>query len=40
METDEYLKKMPAHVKRKLIARLTAVLKKDIGVSLSPQNIE
>jgi len=39
METDEYLKKMPAHVKRELIARLTAVLKKDIGISLSPQSI-
>jgi len=36
IRTDDYLKKMPAHVKRELISRLTTALKKDIGTSLNP----
>jgi len=40
LKTNDYLKKMPAHVKRELITRLTAAIKKDIGASLDPLNTE
>lgn len=37
-KTNEYLKKMPANVKKELISRLTAIIRKDIDDSLDPQN--
>ena len=40
IKTDDYLKKIPAYVKRELIARLTSAIKNDIGASFNPQNTE
>jgi len=40
LKTNDYLKKMPAQIKRELVSRLTAVIKKDIGASLNPQNTD
>jgi len=40
LKTNDYLKKMPAHIKRDIVSRLTAVIKKDIGASLNPQNTD
>ena len=35
LKTDDYLNKMPAYIKRELISKLTAVIKKDIADSLN-----
>ena len=35
MKTNDYLKKMPAHVKRELVSVMTAAIKKDITASLN-----
>ena len=31
VKTNDFMKKMPAHVKRELISRLTAAIKKEMG---------
>jgi len=36
VEIDEYLKKMPAPIRRKLVARMTSAIKKGIEASLNP----
>jgi len=36
-ETKDYLRKMPAHVKKELISRLLALIKTDISESLDPK---
>ncbi|MDR0442825.1 MAG: helix-turn-helix domain-containing protein [Treponema sp.] len=36
--TKDHLQKMPANVKKEIIARLTASMKKDIDTSLNPQS--
>jgi len=33
----DYLKKMPANVKKELVSRMIAIVKKDIDTSLDPQ---
>lgn len=36
-KTKDYLKKMPANVRKELVSRMIAIVKKDIGTSLDPQ---
>ena len=40
VDTNDYLRKMPAYVKKEIIARLAASIKKDIEISLNPKQTE